>query len=38
MELFVCLMVFNANFNIISAISWWSILWVEETGGPGEKH
>jgi hypothetical protein len=32
--LFVCLMVFNN----ISAISWWSILLVEETGVPGENH
>ena len=29
-------MVFNATFNIISAISWLSILLVEETGVPGE--
>ena len=27
-------MVFNATFNNI----WWSVLLVEETGGPGEKH
>jgi hypothetical protein len=33
-----CLMVFNATFNNISAISWWSVLFVEETGGPGENH
>ena len=32
------LMVFNATFNNISVISWWSILLVEETGGPGENH
>jgi len=25
-------MVFNATFNNISAISWWSVLMVEETG------
>ena len=25
-------MVFNATFNTISAISWWSVLLVEETG------
>jgi hypothetical protein len=31
-------MVFNATFNNISAISWWSVLFVEETGGPGENH
>jgi hypothetical protein len=29
-------MVFNATFNNISAISWRSILLVEETGVPGE--
>jgi len=29
-------MVFNATFNNISVISWWSVLLVEETGGPGE--
>jgi hypothetical protein len=27
-----------ATFNNISVISWWSILLVEETGGPGENH
>ena len=37
-SLFVCLMVFNATFNNISAISWRSVLLVEETGGPGENH
>jgi len=31
-------MVFNANFNNISAISWRSVLLVEETGGHGENH
>jgi len=31
-------MVFNATFNNISAISWRSVLLVEETGGPGENH
>jgi len=36
--LFVCLMVFNAIFNNISVIPWWSVLLVEETGGPGENH
>jgi len=36
--LIVCLTVFNATFNNISAISWWSVLSVEETGGPGENH
>jgi hypothetical protein len=29
-------MVFNATFNNISVISWWSALLVEETGVPGE--
>ena len=33
---FVCFMVFNATFNTISAISWRSVLLVEETEGPGE--
>jgi hypothetical protein len=28
--------VFKATFNNISAISWWSVLLVEETGVPGE--
>ena len=31
-------MVFNATFNKISVISWWSVLLVEETGVPGENH
>jgi hypothetical protein len=31
-------MVFNANFNNISAISWRSVLLVEETGVPGKNH
>jgi hypothetical protein len=31
-------MVFNANFNNISVISWRSVLLVEETGGPKENH
>jgi hypothetical protein len=30
--------VFNATFNNISAISWWSVLLVEETRVPGENH
>ena len=33
-----CLMVFNATFNNISAISWRLVLLVEEIGGPGENH
>jgi hypothetical protein len=32
------IIVFNATFNNISVISWQSVLLVEETGGPGEKH
>ena len=31
-------MVFNATFNNISGILWQSVLLVEETGVPGEKH
>jgi hypothetical protein len=31
-------MVFNATFNNISLISWWSVLLVEETEVPGEKN
>jgi len=31
-------MVFNATFNNISVISWWSVLLVEETGVSGESH
>jgi len=30
--------VFKVSFNNMSAISWWSYLLVEETGGPGENH
>ena len=29
-------MVFNATFNNISAISWWTCLLVEDTGVPEE--
>jgi hypothetical protein len=36
--LFVCLVVFNTTFNNISVISWWSVLLVEESGGPGVNH
>jgi hypothetical protein len=32
------LMVFNAILNNISVISWWSVLLVEETGGPVASH
>jgi hypothetical protein len=35
---FGCFMVFNATFNNISVISWWSVLLVEETGAPGENY
>jgi len=31
-------MVFNAIFSNIAVISWRSVLLVEETGVPGEKH
>ena len=31
-------MVFNATFNNISVISWWSGLLMEETEAPGESH
>ena len=36
--LFICLVVLNATVNNISVISLWSVLLVEETGGPGENH
>ena len=31
-------MVFNATFNNISVISWWSVLLVKKSGVPGENH
>ena len=31
-------MVFNATLSNISAISWLSVLLMEETGVPGENH
>ena len=31
-------MVFNATFNNISVILWWSVSLVKETGVPGENH
>jgi len=34
----VRVMVFNATFNNISAITWRSVLLVEETGGSEENH
>jgi len=38
MGLGVRVVVFNATFNNISIISWRSVLLVDETGIPGEKH
>ena len=35
---YACLMVFNATFYNISVIPWRSVLFVEETGGPGKNH
>jgi hypothetical protein len=34
----VRVMVFNATFNNISVILWWSVLLMEETEVPGEIH
>ena len=34
----VTVMKFNATFNKTSAISWWSVLLMEEIGVPGENH
>ena len=34
----VRVMVFNATFNNISVISWWSLLLVEETSVHRERH
>ena len=34
----VWFMVFNATFNTISVISWWSVLLVAETIVPGENY
>ena len=31
-------MVFNATFNNVAAISWRSVLLLQETGVPGENH
>ena len=31
-------LVFNATFNNISVISWWSVFLVEETEVPGENN
>ena len=38
MVLFVCLVVLDATFNNISAISWRLFLLVDETGVPGQNH
>jgi hypothetical protein len=32
------IIMFYTTFNNISVISWWSILLMEESGGPGENH
>ena len=34
----VRVMVFNATFNNIPVLSWWSVLLVEEIGVPRENH
>ena len=34
----VMVVVFNASFNNISVITWWSVLLVDETVVPGENH
>ena len=31
-------MVLNATFNNISVVLWWSVVFVKETGVPGENH
>ena len=36
--LLLLFMVFNATFNNMSVISWWSVSLVEEIGVPGENH
>jgi hypothetical protein len=36
--MWVRVMVFNATFNNISVILWWSVLLVDETGVPEENH
>jgi hypothetical protein len=38
MRVKVRVMVFNATFNSISAISWRSVLLMEKTGVTGENH
>ena len=37
-KVMVIVMMFNASFNSISAISWRSVIFVWETGVPGENH
>jgi hypothetical protein len=37
-NMLMVVMVFNATFNNISVIWWWSALLVEETGVPAENH
>ena len=37
-RVWIMVMVFNATFNNISAISWRLVLLVEETGVSGENH
>ena len=32
------LLVFSATFNNMSAILWWLVLMVDDTGVPGENH
>ena len=38
MSILKAVIVFSATVRNISAISWWSVLLVEETGVPGENH
>jgi hypothetical protein len=33
-----CAYVLNGTFNNISVTPWWSVLLMEENGGPGENH
>ena len=37
-KVWFCCMVFNATFNNITAISWRSVLLLEETGVSGENY
>jgi len=36
--IWIWMLVFNATFSNISAISWWPVLVVEEAGVPGENN